>query len=209
MASPSEVFTTLLEAAVGGDAAAQKRMFSILYGELHRLAHAAMREERPGHVLQTTALVHEAYVRLVEDEARRWENQTHFFRIAAGAMRRILVDEARRNRTERRGGGRIPVSLEGGVGAEVGAEVAGDGPADIDALEGALQRLAAVGGHERKCTIVELRFFAGLPLEQIARVLGISTATVKRDWRFAKAWLREELDREYGGEDAGGPAGAG
>ena len=101
MPSPTQVFTTLFEAALEGDEAAQKRLFSVLYSELHRLAHAAMRKERPGHLLQTTALVHKAYMRLVEDEAQRWENRAHFYKVAAGAMRRILVGEAGRGRAAR------------------------------------------------------------------------------------------------------------
>jgi len=187
MCRPSQDFTPLLEAALDGDEAAQKRMFSILYDELHRLAQAAMRGEKSGHVLQTTALVHEAYVRLVNDEARRWENRTQFFKIAAGAMRRILVDEARRSRAAKRGGDRRPLVLDTGIAVRDSAGDGADDLLDLEALEQALKKLAAEGRHERKCAIVEMRFFAGLPLEEVAKVLGI--------------WLRREIDLAAGSCD--------
>ncbi len=202
MPSPTQVFTTLFEAALGGDEAAQKRLFSVLYSELHRLAHAAMRKERPGHLLQTTALVHEAYMRLVEDEGQRWENRAHFYKVAAGAMRRILVDEARRAKAVKRGGGAVAITLETRMGAK-GTSTDAEGFLDIEALEQALQKLAADERHERKCTVVELHFFAGLPFEQVGEILEISTVTAKRDWRFARAWLRREIDPEAGDGDAG------
>ncbi len=194
MSGSSQALSTLFEAAVSGDEAAQKQLYSVLYSELHRLAHAAMRRERPGHVLQTTALVHEAYMRLVEDEKLRWENQAHFFKIAAGAMRRILVDEVRRNRALKRGGNLVGRPLDEQKEADPHSVDEAEDQVDVEALERAMQRLSEDPRHERKCSVVELHFFVGLTLEQIAGILEISVFTAKRDWRFAKAWLRREID---------------
>ncbi len=179
--------TQLLRAWQGGDGDAVDRILPLVYDELHRIAHGAMRQESPGHTLQTTALVHEAYVRLVSTDLE-WESSGHFLRVAARAMRRILVARM----TAKRGGG-TPVlvldSLENVVAAESRAE-------DVLALDEALERLFALD--ERKGRIVELCYFGGLTYEEISDTLGISSATVHRDLRMARAWLFNELRDEEG-----------
>lgn len=191
--SPEDV-TALLTSLSAGDRIAGERLYAIVYQKLHHLAHAAMRGERPGHTLQTTALVHEAYLRLVKPREERWENRKHFFGTAATAMRRILVDEARRRRAGKRGGDRQPLSLQ-----EVGESADGRGEVhdpfdDLESLDLALGRLEALPDHQRKCSVVELRFFVGLTLEETAEVLDVSVATVTRDWEFTKAWLNREMN---------------
>ncbi len=203
MPHPPPDATQLIEAALEGDEAARQKLFTVLHDELHRLAHAAMRRERPGHVLQTTALVSEAYLRLVEDRGRRWETRAHFFRIAAGAMRRILVDEARRRRVRRQVPATRLVSLADLSGDDGASAPGTDADGELVELERALTRLASDEGNRRKCQIVELRFFAGLTLEQTGEVLGVSKGTVKRDWRFTRAWLRNEIDGATGEGHAG------
>jgi RNA polymerase sigma factor (TIGR02999 family) len=147
-----------------------------------------MRRESPGHALQPTALVHEAFVRLVDQKQVKWRNRAHFFGVAAGMMRRILVDNARRRRTEKRGGGWERVTL---VGDEVAAEAARE--IDVLALHESLERLATFDPQQER--IVELRYFGGLTIEETAEVVGISPATVVREWTIAKAWLRTDLLR--------------
>ncbi len=177
------------QAESAGDRDRWDQLFSVVYQELHTLAHAAMRNESPSHAMQTTALLHEAYVRLVKNQDQRFGNPAQFMNAAASSMRRILVDEARRRRSLKRGGGcrRVPLHDV----ADAGRPVAGPQSRfeDLELLDVALDQLASKPAHRRKCAQVELRFFAGLTLEQTAEVLGVSLATVKRDWDFTKAWL--------------------
>jgi RNA polymerase sigma factor (TIGR02999 family) len=156
----------------------------IVYDELHRLAHHYMRTERHGHTLQTTALVNEAYLRLVDVPRMAWRDRAHFFAMAATMMRRILVDHARAHARDKRGGGVILTSLDENVAAP-GQDL------DVIALDEALERLARID--ERQARLVELRYFAGLTIDESAEALGISTGTVKREWAIAKAWLYREL----------------
>ena len=177
--------TELLLAATDGRREALDELVPLLYGELRRLAAAHMRREPAGHSLQATALVHETYVRLVDQRQVRWQSRAHFFGAAAGVMRRILVDLARTRRAEKRGGGLARVTL-----AE---DVAADGPREIDvlALHESLERMAAFSPRQER--IVELRYFGGLTIEETAAILGVSDATVVREWTIAKAWLRAAL----------------
>ena len=174
----------LLRAWSDGDRAALDRLTSIVYDELRRLARRYMRGERPGHSLQTTALVNEAYMRLVDYKSMQWQNRAHFFAVASQLMRRILVEHARRHNLKR-GGGVPHVSFEDT------AEVGGDRAADFVALDDALDALARVD--PRKVQVVEMRFFGGLSVEETAEVLRVSPITVMRDWSTAKAWLYREL----------------
>ena len=185
MATPGHDVTGLLQAWVGGDAAALDRLVPIVYDELHRQAQRYLRRENPGHTLQTTALVHEAYLRLVDQREARWQNRAQFFGVAAQVMRRILVDHARRHQAAKRGGSAVPVPLEEGEVAARGSDV------DLVALDDALTRLAAVDPQQAR--VVELRYFTGLGIEETAEALGISPATVKREWAMARAWLKREL----------------
>lgn len=177
--------TELLIAAGRGRREALEELVPLLYDDLRRLAAAHMRREPAGHSLQPTALVHEAYVRLVEQRQAGWVSRAHFFGAAAGVMRRILVDMARTRRAEKRGGQLTRVTL-----AE---DVAADGPTEIDvlALHQSLERMATFSPRQER--IVELRYFGGLTIEETAAVLGISDATVVREWTIAKAWLRAAL----------------
>ena len=175
--------TRWLEQWRGGDTEAMERLTAALYGELRRLAHYQMRRERQGHVLQTTALVHEAYLRLVNLEMP-WRDRAHFLRVAARQMRRILVDDARQRLAAKRGGGGHDLPLDT-------VTVAAEPSFEILALDDALERLAQ---HDRrKARVVELRFFGGLKLEEIAGVIGVSRATVERDLTMAKAWLKSAM----------------
>jgi RNA polymerase sigma-70 factor, ECF subfamily len=174
----------LLRAWSDGDTSALERLAPIVYDELHRLARRYMRGERPGHSLQTTALVNEAYLRLVGYERMQWQNRAHFFAVSAQLMRRILVEHARRHNLKR-GGGVPHVSLD--EAALVGADRA----ADLVALDQAMHALAQVD--QRKAQVVEMRFFGGLSVDETADVLKVSPATVMRDWSTAKAWLYREL----------------
>ncbi len=196
MSEPPRDVTVLLTAVSSGDHSAKEKLYSILYDELHNLSHHYLRKENPGHMLQTTALINEAYLRLVEDNDIRWNNRTHFFAVAARAMRRILVSEARRRRAAKRGSGLKPVPLEK-VGDPDGGDQ-DDEPTmdDLEALDKALDKLAADEKNRRMCTVLELRFFAGLTHEETAEVLEVSEGTVRRDWRFAKAWLHREMTRD-------------
>jgi RNA polymerase sigma factor (TIGR02999 family) len=176
--------SVLLRAWSGGDQAALEKLTPIVHGELHRLARGFMRSERPGHSLQATALVNEAYMRLAGYTRMRWQDRAHFFAVAAQAMRRILVEHARRHNLKR--GGSIPhVSLD------EAALVSVDDDVDLVALDDALTALARLDA--RKVQVVEMRFFGGLSVDEAAEVLGVSPVTVKRDWRAAKAWLYREL----------------
>jgi RNA polymerase sigma-70 factor (ECF subfamily) len=169
------------------DPVARERLVPIVYGELRRLAHHYMRGERAGHTLQTTALVNEVYLRLAGIDALHWRDRAHFFAMAATLMRRVLVDYARQRGREKRGAGVAVSSLDDHA-------VAPQPAVDIVALDEALERLAAVDPQQSR--VVELRFFAGLSVEETAEALGISPATVKRDWATAKLWLYNELRTE-------------
>jgi RNA polymerase sigma factor (TIGR02999 family) len=185
MAIPDQGVTGLLQAWGGGDAAALDQLVPLVYAELRRQAQRYLSRESPGHTLQTTALVHEAYLRLVDQRDARWQNRAQFFGVAAQLMRRILVDYARRHQAAKRGGSAIQVPYEEGAVAAAGSEV------DLVALDDALTRLAARDPQQAR--VVELRYFTGLGIEETAEALGISPATVKRDWAMARAWLKREL----------------
>jgi RNA polymerase sigma factor (TIGR02999 family) len=183
---PSEVTRLLFELKTG-NRAAEEQLIPLVYGELRRIASNRLRNESIHHSLQPTALVHEAYLRLTRIEQVDWQSRSHFFAVSATLMRRILVDHARANQARKRGDGIGTISLEDAIFA------APDREPEILALDDALERLAQLD--ERQSKIVELRFFAGMSEEETAHVLGISTRTVKRDWRTAKAWLFAELNR--------------
>ncbi len=189
---PQEV-TQLLQAWGHGDQGALDRLIPLVYDELHRLAHHYMRREPAGHMLQTTALVNEAYVRLVDASGVEWRNRAHFFAISAKLMRRILVDFARSRRYKKR---RISI-LGAQVDSNRGQIPQSQEETDVIALHDALQALEAFDPRSGK--IVELRFFGGLDVEETADVLGISPKTVKRDWAAAKVWLLGEMRRGGGG----------
>jgi RNA polymerase sigma-70 factor (ECF subfamily) len=174
----------LLRAWGDGDRAALDRLTPIVYEELRRLASHYMRGERPGHSLQATALVNEAYMRLVDYKGMQWQNRAHFFAVSSQLMRRILVDHARRHNLKRGGG--VPH-----VSFEETAEVGGDRAADLVALDDAMEAMARLD--PRKVQVVEMRFFGGLSVEETAEVLKVSPVTVMRDWSTAKAWLYREL----------------
>jgi RNA polymerase sigma factor (TIGR02999 family) len=177
--------TELLVAWSGGDASALEQLVPLVHAELQRLARRQMRRERDGHTLQTTALVNEAYLRLVDLSRIRWQDRAHFFAMSARLMRRILVDHARSRRYIKRGGG------AGRVPFDEGLTVSMEPAADLVALDDALQALARVDA--RKGHVVELRYFGGLSVEETAEALHVSPETVMRDWRLAKAWLLREI----------------
>ena len=182
---PSETPTALLLAWGRGEADAFDRLVPLVHAELRRLAIRYMSRERRGHTLQATALVNEAYLRLIEIDQVNWQNRAHFFAMSARAMRRILVDSARARNNDKRGGGIPKVSLDEALG------VASVMDPDLVALDEALSRLEAC--QPRKCQVVELRYFGGLSVEETAEALHVSPDTVKRDWRFAKLWLLRAL----------------
>jgi RNA polymerase sigma factor (TIGR02999 family) len=186
-ASPKEV-TQLLVAWGNGDPHALQELMPLVYRELRRLAHGHLRRERPDHTLQTTALVHEAYLRLVDQQETNWKNRAQFFAVAAQMMRRILVDYARARQYAKRGGGAQSVELDEAM------VVSSDRAAEVVALDEALLRLAELDS--RKSRLVELRFFGGLSIEETAEILGVSPGTVMRDWTLAKAWLQREMTHE-------------
>jgi RNA polymerase sigma-70 factor, ECF subfamily len=177
--------TELLIEWNNGRNGALEDLLPLVYGELRRLAAHRLRQERPDHTLQPTALVHEAYLRLVDQRRVRWQNRAHFYGVAAHIMRRILVDQARARKADKRGGEWQRVTLTDNKTPNESRDV------DVLALDNALQRLAALDPQQER--IVELRYFGGLTLEETAEVVGISTATVKREWAIAKAWLRAAL----------------
>ena len=185
MADSSQNITELLVGYGRGDKEALDQLMPIVYEELRRQAARYLRREQPGHTLQTTALIHEAYVRLVDQHVVQWQNRAHFFGVAAQMMRRILVDHARTKKRVKRGGSDIRVSLADANVAVKGQDL------DVVALDEALNRLAQID--EQQSRVVELRYFSGLTVEETAEVMGISKATVKRDWSVAKAWLYREL----------------
>ncbi len=180
--------SALLRAWSDGDQSALKGLTAIVYSELRRLAHRYMERERPDHILQTTALVNEAYLRLVDYKRMQWQNRAHFFAVSAQVMRRILVDHARSHNVKR-GAGVQHVSLE--EVAVVGGDRTADPGGDLVALDDALNALARLD--PRKVQIIEMRFFGGLSVEETAEVLKVSPATVRRDWSIAKFWLYREL----------------
>jgi RNA polymerase sigma factor (TIGR02999 family) len=181
--------TRILESIERGDPHASEQLLPLVYDELRKLAAAMMAREAPGHTLQATALVHEAYLRLVGgDNEKPWDGRGHFFAAAAEAMRRILVENARRKQGPRRGGGRLRLDLP-----DVG-ESTQISPEDLLALDDALTRLAAAA--PRKAELVKLRFFAGMTIPQAAAALGISHATAERHWTYARVWLYSELHGE-------------
>ena len=173
--------TALLLASASGDGQAREQMLPLIYDELRRLAASYLRRERPDHTLQPTALVHEAYIRLIDQRQVDWSNRAQFIGLAAVMMRRILVNHARDRIAAKRGGSaeRVPLTIV--------AELIGAPEVDLLSLDEALDRLAALDG--RKSQIVELKFFGGLTMDEIAATLGVSRATVERDWTFARAWL--------------------
>ena len=183
---PSEV-TLLLQGWRNGDRNALDALLPLVYGELRRLAHFQLQRERQDHTLQTAALVHEAYLRLIGLNPPHWESRTHFFAIAAQLMRQILVDYARRHVAVKRGGGACKLSLEEATLVSKQKDV------DVLSLDDALKALAKID--PRQSRVVELRFFAGLSLEEISEALEIAPATVQRDWTAARAWLHREISR--------------
>ena len=189
MARPSlQELSQLLLAWRQGDESAVDKLMPLVYDELHRLAHHYMARERAGHTLQTTALVHEAYMRLIESDRVEWQDRTHFFAIAARVMRRILVDFARRRGYRKRGGDIQKVSLDEAL-------VVGFEPdEDLVRLDDALNALAAFDS--RKARVVELRYFGGLSVEEAAQVLKVAPITIIRDWNVARLWLLRELERK-------------
>jgi RNA polymerase sigma-70 factor (ECF subfamily) len=193
MPAPGDNVTLLLAQLREGDPSARhdaaNRLLPLIYNELRRMAGAQMQRERPGHTLQATALVHEAYLRLAGEQPGDWQNRAHFFALAANAMRKVLVDHARRRYAAKRGGAHAQK-------VEIDAElmISDDRLEDVIAIDEALHRLANLD--PRQSRLVELRFFAGLDVEQAAEVMGVSTTTIKREWRSAKAWLHGELSLE-------------
>ena len=186
MDSSSEV-TQLLIAWSDGDESALERLAPLVQAELQRIARHYLQAEQPGHLLQTTALVNEAWLRLIDWRQVSWQNRAHFFSVAAQLMRRVLVDEARERQAQKRGGDALRVSLSAAAG------VTGEQGVELLALDTALRELAALDA--RKCRIVELRFFGGLSVEETAEVLQVSQRTVMREWSFAQTWLFHELSR--------------
>ncbi|MGC1787833.1 MAG: sigma-70 family RNA polymerase sigma factor [Terriglobales bacterium] len=183
--------TLLLKAWSGGEQAALEKLTPLVERELHRLAHKFMAQEKPGHTLQTTALVNEVYLRLVNVHELTWQDRAHFFAISARMMRRILTDFARSRTYLKRGGNAVQVSLDEAL------VISPERGRDIVALDDALNKLAAL--YARQCQVVELRFYGGLSVEETAKVLKISPETVKRDWKFAKVWLLRELNGKEDG----------
>jgi RNA polymerase sigma factor (TIGR02999 family) len=182
---PSQRVTHLLVAWSQGEQAALEKLIPLVYAELRRIAHRYMHREHPGHTLQTTALVNEAYLRLIDASQVRWQDRAHFFAVSAQLMRRILVDFARSRRYLKRGGGAQNISFDEGL------FVSSERGRDLVALDDAMNVLAA--NDARKARVVELRFFVGLSVEETAEVLKVSPDTVLRDWSLAKAWLSREM----------------
>jgi len=185
MTPPKSDITDLLVDWNNGDKSAIDRLLPLVERELHRLAHSYMRKEGPNHTLQTTALINETYLRLVDQRRVKWQNRAHFFGIAAQIMRRILLNYARDQNRLKRGGKAIHVSLS------EASILPAEKDREIMALDDALNRLEAID--QRKGKVVELRYFGGLTVEEVAEVLNVSKITVMRDWKFAKAWLAREM----------------
>ena len=185
---PSVDITAMLKAWSKGESTQPDEVFPLVYDELHRRAHSYLRRERLGHTLQTTALIHETYLKLREQHNFEWESRAHFFAICATLMRRILVDYAKTKHRAKRGGGAVHVPVEGLM-----LSASKTDGIDLLALDDALTRLAKLDPQQAR--IVELRFFSGFSIEDTAAVIGISPSSVKREWRAAKAWLRHELTK--------------
>jgi len=185
MSSSEEEVTALLRRWRDGDEAALNKLTPLVYDELHRLAHKYIRRERPGHTLQTTALVNEAYVRLVDQNSVDWQNRAHFFGVAAQVMRHILVDYARQQTAVKRGGGVGRFNLDEGL------IVSKESAAELVALDEALKALSNL--YPRRSKVVELRYFGGLNNKEASEILNVSETTIERDWRFARAWLFREM----------------
>jgi RNA polymerase sigma factor (TIGR02999 family) len=188
MQASTHDITELLRAWSGGEQEALAKLTPLVYAELHRAAHRYMSRERPGHTLQTTALVNEVYLRLVDARGVTWQDRAHFFGVCARLMRRVLTDFARSKGYLKRGGGSLHVDVEEAL------VVSPEPRVDLVAVDDALNALAAID--PRKSQVVELRFFGGLSVEETAEVLKVSPETVKRDWRLAKVWLRREMSGE-------------
>ena len=189
----AEDTTALLLLAAGGDTRAVDRLLPVVYDDLHRVAHHLMRGESPGQTLQTTALLNEAYLRLIDQRRVDWKGRTHFLAIGAQAMRRVLVDHARARQRDKRGGRRQRVELGDDIVLQPGQDD------DVLAVDEALEKLAKVS--PRQARLVEMRFFAGLDMAQAAEALGVSKRTAEGDWTHVSAWLRRELS----GDTAGSP----
>jgi RNA polymerase sigma factor (TIGR02999 family) len=189
--SPAAI-ASLVEGARQGDEQALAALVPLVYDELRRLAASYLRRERPGQTLQATALVHDAYLRLLQDSQLSWQNRAHFFGIAARSMRQILIERARSRHAAKRGGHQVRVTFDPGL------IVAGREPLDFEALDDALTRLGALDPDLAR--VVEVRFFGGLSIEETAEAMGISPATVKRRWTLAKAWLARDLGGEKASE---------
>ncbi len=186
---PSEAITRALAEIGRGDRDAADRLFGLLYDEFRSLARRYLSAEGAGHTLQPTALVHEAYLKLIDQTRVEWQGRTHFFAVGAQAMRRILVDHARSRKRVKRGGGRQRIQLDEGVALSPGRDE------DLLAVDEVLARLAGVD--PRQAAIVELRFFGGLTVEEVAEVLGVSKRTVEAEWTVVRAWLRRELGKDH------------
>jgi RNA polymerase sigma-70 factor (ECF subfamily) len=178
--------TQLLIEWNGGDESALEQLMPLVYSELHKIARRHLRRESPEMTLQTTALVHEAYFKLVDQTRANWQNRAQFFAVAANMMRRILIDRARKRVRDKRGGGAVKLSLDDGS-----IDVSDERAAELIALDEALEKLAKQDAEKAK--LVELRYFGGLSIEETAEVLGVGTATVIRQWRIVKAWLYKEI----------------
>jgi RNA polymerase sigma factor (TIGR02999 family) len=192
--SESQDVTVLLSSLTKGDPEAASKLMPLIYDELRRLAASYMRREREDHTLQATALVHEAYLKLVDQRGVNWQNRAHFFGVAAQLMRRILVDHARTHLRQKRGGDHQKVSLDEAI---VFAETQAD---ELVAVDDSLNQLAKID--PRQARVVELRFFAGLNVDEAADVLGVSPKTIKREWSVAKAWLYADLKTRHGIESS-------
>jgi len=195
-AMPQKDITTLLVDWRNGDQDALSELTPLVYSRLRQLAAAQLRREKPGHTLQSTALVHEAYLKLIDQTRVQWHDRNHFFAIAAQIIRRVLVNHARKRGSSKRGGGRTLLSLNESVAAQNAEDV------DLLALDDALDNLARLDPQQAR--IIELRFFAGLTIEETAEVMGISTSTVNRDWTLARAWLKRALTTAPGRDAAHG-----
>jgi RNA polymerase sigma-70 factor (ECF subfamily) len=187
-ATPSEQATQIVNALAAGDRGAAEKLMPLVYDEFRELAADYLRHETRAHTLQPTALVHEAYLRLIDQTRVNWQGRTHFFAVGAQAMRRILVDHARARGRNKRGGGWHRIALDEHLAVSPHRD------ADVLAVDEAIDKLAQLD--PRQARIVELRFFGGLTVEEVAEVLGVSKRTVENEWKIVRAWLRRELDRE-------------
>jgi len=188
MAADDSDITSMLAAASGGNPEAARRLVDLVYDELRQRAESLMKRESPGHTVQATMLVHDAYLKLIHQDRASWNDRNHFFAVAAQTMRRLLVDHARGRKRDKRGGGQVKVSLEEGLGLSSGTD------ADVLAVDQALIRLEEIDPEQAR--IVELRFFGGLTVDEVAQQLGMSKRAVEAEWTMVAAWLRRELRSE-------------